>query len=332
LSLPFHNQPAEFYINGIINGDIAILSKAITIIESQNEKHQMLAEKIIDGIVDRSGKSFRLGITGVPGVGKSTFIESFGNEVLNHGHKLAVLAIDPSSDKTKGSILGDKTRMEELSVKKNVFIRPSPSSGNLGGVARSTYETILLCEAAGFDFIIIETVGVGQSEISVSKITDFFLLLMLAGAGDELQGIKRGIMEMADALVITKADGANLEKAKMARAEYAHAMHLFQASESGWIPKTQICSSVENKGIDEVYNMIEEYKNFTTVNGFFLQKRKEQQFDLFLKTIDEQLKQKFYSDPKIHAAIEELNSNKNSQNIQPFSLAKKMLDDYFNRN
>lgn len=331
MSLPFHNQPAEFYINGIINGDIAILSKAITIIESQNEKHQLLAEKIIDAIVDRSGKSFRLGITGVPGVGKSTFIESFGNEVLKQGHKLAVLAIDPSSDKTKGSILGDKTRMEELSVKKNVFIRPSPSSGNLGGVARSTYETILLCEAAGFDFIIIETVGVGQSEISVSKITDFFLLLMLAGAGDELQGIKRGIMEMADALVITKADGANLEKAKMARAEYAHAMHLFQASESGWIPRTQICSSTENKGIDEVYKMIEEYKSFTSVNGFFLQKRKEQQFDLFLKTIDEQLKQKFYSDPKIHAAIEELNSNKNDRNIQPFSLAKKMLEDYFER-
>lgn len=331
MSLPFHNQPAEFYINGIINGDIAILSKAITIIESQNEKHQFLAEKIIDGIVNRSGKSFRLGITGVPGVGKSTFIESFGNEVLKHGHKLAVLAIDPSSDKTKGSILGDKTRMEELSVKKNVFIRPSPSSGNLGGVARSTYETILLCEAAGFDFIIIETVGVGQSEISVSKITDFFLLLMLAGAGDELQGIKRGIMEMADALVITKADGTNLEKAKMARAEYAHALHLFQASESGWIPKTQICSSTENKGIDEVYKMIEEYKNFTTVNGFFLQKRKEQQFDLFLKTIDEQLKQKFYSDPKTHAAIEEIYSHKNDQNIQPFSLAKKMLEDYFNR-
>jgi LAO/AO transport system kinase len=331
LSLPFHNQPAEFYINGIINGDIAILSKAITIIESQNEKHQLLAEKVIDGIVNRSGKSFRLGITGVPGVGKSTFIESFGNEVLKHGHKLAVLAIDPSSDKTKGSILGDKTRMEELSVKKNVFIRPSPSSGNLGGVARSTYETILLCEAAGFDFIIIETVGVGQSEISVSKITDFFLLLMLAGAGDELQGIKRGIMEMADALVITKADGTNLEKAKMARAEYAHAMHLFQASESGWIPRTQICSSTENKGIDEVYKMIEEYKNFTSINGFFLQKRKEQQFDLFLKTIDEQLKQKFYSDPKIHTAIEEINSKKNDQYIQPFSLAKKMLEDYFER-
>lgn len=332
MSLPFHNQPAEFYIDGILKGDIAILSKAITIIESQNENHQLLAEKIIDGIVGKIGNSFRLGITGVPGVGKSTFIESFGNEVLKHGLKLAVLAIDPSSDKTKGSILGDKTRMEELSVKKNVFIRPSPSSGNLGGVARSTYETILLCEAAGFDFIIIETVGVGQSEISVSKITDFFLLLMLAGAGDELQGIKRGIMEMADALVITKADGANLEKAKMVRAEYANAMHLFQAAESGWIPKTKICSSIENKGIDEVYAMIEEYKNFTITNGFFLQKRKEQQFDLFLKTIDEQLKQKFYSDSKINSAIEELRSKNTEQNIQPFSLAKKMLDDFFKRN
>ncbi|MEO6302259.1 MAG: methylmalonyl Co-A mutase-associated GTPase MeaB [Bacteroidia bacterium] len=332
LTSPFHNQPAQFYIDGILKSEIAILSKAITIVESQNEDHHALAEKIIDGITEKTGKSFRLGITGVPGVGKSTFIESFGNEVLKHGHKLAVLAIDPSSDKTKGSILGDKTRMEELSTKKNVFIRPSPSSGNLGGVARSTYETILLCEAAGFDFIIIETVGVGQSEIAVSKITDFFLLLMLAGAGDELQGIKRGIMEMADALVITKADGANLEKAKAARSEYAHAMHLFQASESGWIPKTQICSSTENRGINEVFKMIEEYKNFTVTNGFFDNKRKEQQFDLFLNTIDEQLKQKFYSDPKINSEIEKLRSNKNSQNIQPFSLAKKMLDEFLKKN
>ncbi|MDO9001620.1 MAG: methylmalonyl Co-A mutase-associated GTPase MeaB [Bacteroidota bacterium] len=332
MSSLFHNQPPKFFIDGILNADIAILSKAITIIESQNENHQELGEKIIEGIINKTGKSFRLGITGVPGVGKSTFIESFGNEVLKHGHKLAVLAIDPSSDKTKGSILGDKTRMEELSVKENVFIRPSPSSGNLGGVARSTYETILLCEAAGFDFIIIETVGVGQSEIAVSKITDFFLLLMLAGAGDELQGIKRGIMEMADALVITKADGANFEKAKMARSEYAHAMHLFQASESGWIPKTLVCSSTENKGIDEVYKMIEEYKNFTISNGFFSQKRKEQQFDLFLKTIDEQLKHKFYSDPKINAAIEALKTKSSQSNFQPFSLAKKMLDNFFKRN
>jgi len=330
LASSFHNQPPQFYINGIIKGDIAVLSKAITIIESQNENHHQLAEKIIDGIIERTGKSFRLGITGVPGVGKSTFIESFGNEVLKNGHKLAVLAIDPSSDKSKGSILGDKTRMEELSTKKNVFIRPSPSSGNLGGVGRSTYETILLCEAAGFDFIIIETVGVGQSEIAVSKITDFFLLLMLAGAGDELQGIKRGIMEMADALVITKADGANLEKAKAARSEYAHAMHLFQASESGWIPKTLVCSSTENKGIDEVFKMTEEYRRFTTTNNFFYQKRKDQQFDLFLNTIDEQLKQKFYSDQKINSAIEKLRSGKDG-NFRPFSSAKKLLNDFFKK-
>ncbi|MBA2613471.1 MAG: methylmalonyl Co-A mutase-associated GTPase MeaB [Bacteroidetes bacterium] len=331
MASPFHNQPAQFYIDGILKSDIAILSKAITIIESQNEQHHALAENIIDGIVNKTGNSFRLGITGVPGVGKSTFIESFGNEVLQNGHKLAVLAIDPSSDKTKGSILGDKTRMEELSTKKNVFIRPSPSSGNLGGVARSTYETILLCEAAGFDFIIIETVGVGQSEISVSKITDFFLLLMLAGAGDELQGIKRGIMEMADALVITKADGANLEKAKAARSEYAHAMHLFQASESGWIPKTLVCSSTENKGIAEVFKMTEDYRNFVTANGFFTKKRKEQQFSLFLNTIDEQLKQKFYSDPQIQTTIKEILTNKNEQNIQPFSLAKKLLREFFKK-
>jgi LAO/AO transport system kinase len=221
--------------------------------------------------------------------------------------------------------------MEELSTKKNVFIRPSPSSGNLGGVARSTYETILLCEAAGFDFIIVETVGVGQSEIAVSKITDFFLLLMLAGAGDELQGIKRGIMEMADSLVITKADGTNLEKAKAARSEYAHAMHLFQASDSGWIPKTLVCSSTENKGIEEVYKMIEEYITFVNSSGYFLQKRKDQQFDLFLSAMDEQLKHQFYSDPKIHATIEQVKANKNTQNIQPFSLAKKMLEDFFKR-
>ena len=326
---PFHKQSSDFYVNGIVKGNVAILSKAITIIESQNETHQQLAEKIIDGIIEKAGNSFRLGITGVPGVGKSTFIESFGSEVLKHGHKLAVLAIDPSSDKTKGSILGDKTRMEELSVKQNVFIRPSPTSGNLGGVAKSTYETILLCEAAGFDFIIIETVGVGQSEIAVSKISDFFLLLMLAGAGDDLQGIKRGIMEMADALVITKADGANLEKAKVARAEYANAMHLFQASESGWIPTTHVCSSIENKGIEEIYKMIESYKNYTTTNGFFQQKRKNQQFDLFLTTINEQLKEYFYSDTKVQNAIRAISENQQIQTIQPFLLAKKILNDFF---
>ena len=225
----------EFNINemtdGILTSNISYVSKAITLVESTKHEHQEQAQQIINTIIKHSGNSFRLGITGVPGVGKSTFIESYGIEVISRGHKLAVLAIDPSSQLSKGSILGDKTRMEQLSVHPKAFIRPSPSSGSLGGVARKTKESIIICEAAGYDYIFIETVGVGQSETAVHQLTDFFLLLMLAGAGDELQGIKRGIMEMADALVITKADGANLEKAKMARAEYAHAMHLFQASE-----------------------------------------------------------------------------------------------------
>ena len=215
--------------------------------------------------------------------------------------------------------------MEELSTKENVYIRPSPSSGTLGGVTKATYETLLLCEAAGYDFIIIETVGVGQSEVAVSKITDFFLLLMLAGAGDELQGIKRGIMEMADALVITKADGDNLNKAKAARTEYAHAMHLLQAHESGWITRTLISSATKNTGIEEVYAMIEEYKNFATTNTYFFQKRKQQQFELFLNAIDEQLKDRFYSDPAVQ---DKINSIKNKELIQPFALAKDLLNTF----
>lgn len=324
-----HNLGPEFFINGIINADIAILSRAITLVESKNETHHALSQHIIDGIMHKTGNSFRLGITGVPGVGKSTFIESFGMEVAKNGHKLAVLAIDPSSTKSKGSILGDKTRMEQLSVQKNVFIRPSPSGGTLGGVTRATYETMLLCEAAGFDFIIIETVGVGQSEVAVSRITDFFLLLMLAGAGDELQGIKRGIMEMADALVITKADGANYQKAKSARAEYAHAMHLLQAPESGWTARTMVCSALENSGMDEVYKMLGDYRQFVTANNYFSEKRKAQQFDLFLNTIDEQLRQRFYADASITKKIESVKMESSAGNIQPFALAKKILDDFF---
>lgn len=320
------NKEPRFFIDGLLKGDVAILSRAITLVESQNKTHQVLAQQIIDGIIDHTGKSFRLGVTGVPGVGKSTFIESFGKEVVSHAHKLAVLAIDPSSTKSKGSILGDKTRMEELSVMKNVYIRPSPSSGTLGGVTKATYETILLCEAAGYDFIIVETVGVGQSEVAVNKITDFFLLLMLAGAGDELQGIKRGIMEMADALVITKADGDNLNKARAARTEYAHAMHLLQAPESGWTSRTLISSSINNEGIAEVYKMLDEYKQLSNSNGYFLHKRKEQQFDLFLSAMDEQLKDRFYSNPEIRKKIEEA---KIQNAIQPFALARNLLDDFF---
>jgi LAO/AO transport system kinase len=324
-----NNKTADFYIKGILNGEMAVLSRAITLVESRNETQQILAQTIIDGILNKTGNSFRLGITGVPGVGKSTFIESFGKEVIANGHKLAVLAIDPSSAKSMGSILGDKTRMEDLSVAKNVYIRPSPSNGTLGGVTRSTYETILLCEAAGYDFIIVETVGVGQSEVAVSKLTDFFLLLMLAGAGDELQGIKRGIMEMADALVITKADGANLDIAKAARAEYAHAMHLLQASESGWIPRTQICSSLTQFGINDVYTTIAEYRQFMSTTGYFIKKRKQQEMALFLNALEEQLKSTFYSDNSVQKKIADLQASASNPFIQPFSLAKKIIHDFF---
>ncbi|MES2679109.1 MAG: methylmalonyl Co-A mutase-associated GTPase MeaB [Bacteroidota bacterium] len=329
MSSIFNNQDPAFYVQGILNGDMAVLSRAITLVESGNETHQQIAQKIIDGVFHKTGNSFRLGITGVPGVGKSTFIESFGKKIIAEGRKLAVLAIDPSSTKSKGSILGDKTRMEELSVQKNVYIRPSPSSGTLGGITRSTYETILLCEAAGFDFIIIETVGVGQSEVEVGKITDFFLLLMLAGAGDELQGIKRGIMEMADALVITKADGENIEKAKAARSEYAHAMHLFGATESGWTPRTLLSSGITNSGIDEVYNMLEEYRLLTTSSGYFLINRGRQQYDLFLSSLEEQLKHRFYNDSEIQKKISALRKKMKEQNLQPFSLARDLLDSFF---
>ncbi len=317
-----NNQPPQFYIDGILQNNIAILSRAITLVESTNTAHQKLAQQIIEGVISKSGNSFRLGITGVPGVGKSTFIESFGKELIANGHKLAVLAIDPSSSKSKGSILGDKTRMEELSTLPNVFIRPSPSSGTLGGVAKATYETILLCEAAGFNFIIIETVGVGQSETMVSKLTDFFLLLMLAGAGDELQGIKRGIMEMADALVITKADGANIEKAKLARAEYAHALHLFPPTESDWIPKVLTCSSTINKGITEVYKLILEYKNFTTLNNYFFTKRKLQQFELVKELLDSKIISHYYETHFIEKKLVALNS---IEIINPFTEVEKII-------
>ena len=326
------NYSAQYFINGILQSDVAILSRAITLVESTNQINQNLAQEIINGIIFKTGNSFRIGVTGVPGVGKSTFIESFGKEVIANGHKLAVLAIDPSSNKSKGSILGDKTRMEELSTNPNVYIRPSPSSGNLGGVTRVTYETILLCEAAGFDFIIVETVGVGQSEIAVSKVTDFFLLLMLAGAGDELQGIKRGIMEMADALIISKADGDNLNKAKAAKLEYAHAMHHFQKSQSGWIPRADICSSISNLGIKSVYKMIMEYRQFVLSTDYFLVNRKQQQFELFSSSMEDHLKNYFYSSIFIQKKIKEFHLLNNTDSMQPFLLAKNIVDEFFKNN
>ena len=320
----------EFNINemtdGILSSNISYVSKAITLVESTKHEHQEQAQQIINSIIKHSGNSFRLGITGVPGVGKSTFIESFGLEVINRGHKLAVLAIDPSSQLSKGSILGDKTRMEQLSVHPKVFIRPSPSSGSLGGVARKTKESIIICEAAGYDYIFIETVGVGQSETAVHQLTDFFLLLMLAGAGDELQGIKRGIMEMADGMVITKADGTNTDKAKMARGEYARALHLFPPTESNWIPEVLTCSSTENKGIKEVYDMIDKYKRHTITNHFFETKRANQTKQWLHQTINDTLIERFYANPIIKEEILKIEKQLEQNQINPYQAAMDLFN------
>jgi LAO/AO transport system kinase len=319
----------EFNINemtdGILSSNISYVSKAITLVESTKHEHQEQAQQIINAIIKHSGNSFRLGITGVPGVGKSTFIESFGLEVINRGHKLAVLAIDPSSQLSKGSILGDKTRMEQLSVHPKAFIRPSPSSGSLGGVARKTKESIIICEAAGYDYIFIETVGVGQSETAVHQLTDFFLLLMLAGAGDELQGIKRGIMEMADGMVITKADGTNTDKAKMARGEYARALHLFPPTESNWIPEVLTCSSTENKGIKEVYDMIDKYKRHTITNHFFETKRANQTKQWLHQTINDTLIERFYANPTIKEEILKIEKQLEQNVINPYQAAMDLF-------
>lgn len=312
------------YINGLKYGNIAILSRAITLIESTKAAHQELASQLIDAILPLTGNAVRIGITGVPGVGKSTFIESFGMHFIEQGKKVAVLAIDPSSSLSKGSILGDKTRMEKLSVHPNAFIRPSAASGSLGGVTYKTRETTLLCEAAGFDTIIIETVGVGQSETEVSQITDFFLLLMLAGAGDELQGIKRGIMEMADGLAITKADGSNIIKAKSARTEYARALHFLPPNPSGWIPEVMVCSSYDNTGIIEVAKMIEKFVQHQTLNGHFHLKRKEQNQFAFQRLLQEYLKHYLQMQPGFHEKIKQLEKAVNSEEISPYSAVQQI--------
>jgi LAO/AO transport system kinase len=294
------------YVKGILEGNRTILSRAITMIESENPTHIAMAQTIIERCLPHSGNSLRIGITGVPGVGKSTFIESFGGMLTAQGHKLAVLAIDPSSERTKGSILGDKTRMETLSVDPNAFIRPSPSGSALGGVARKTRESIILCEAAGFDVIIVETVGVGQSETVVKSMVDFFLLLMLAGAGDELQGIKRGIMEMADALVINKADGDNLPKAKGAASQYRAALKLFPKNDNGWDVPVEVCSARECFALDKVWQIIQDFVTLTKGNGSFEKTRNEQLINIFYHWIEYTLHNRFYNNEATQARIEEL--------------------------
>ncbi len=312
----------------ILVGDRTMLSKAITLIESSLPEHIKLAHEVINNCLPHSGRSIRIGITGVPGVGKSTFIESLGKYLTSLGHKIAVLAIDPSSERSKGSILGDKTRMESLSSDSNAFIRPSPSAGSLGGVARKTRETIFLCEAAGFDVIIIETVGVGQSETAVHSMVDFFLLLMLAGAGDELQGIKRGIMEMADLIAITKADGNNIKKAEIAKTEYAGALHLFPPADSGWTPGVLTCSSIDSTGISTVWEKIVEYKAFTKHNSYFENKRNIQSQYWMFETINEQLRNSFYNNPNLKEAIENIKSKVMNFELSSFSAAEALLEKY----
>lgn len=316
------------YVNGILGGDITLLSKAVTLVESSKKEHQQVAQEIIKQCLPHSGKSIRVGITGVPGVGKSTFIEALGGHITSTGRKLAVLAIDPSSERSKGSILGDKTRMEELSGDKSAYIRPSPSAGSLGGVARKTRETIILCEAAGFDHIFIETVGVGQSETAVHSMTDFFLLLMLAGAGDELQGIKRGIMEMADIIAINKADGQNIEKAEMAKVQYKNAIHLFPAKESEWLPPVLTCSAYHKKGIEAIWQQIETYKKQTSGNGYFFRNRSAQAIYWMHETIEEHLKQDFYTHPEIKEKLKVMENYVMNDAMSSFVAAGELLTLY----
>ncbi len=323
------SSTAEELVQGILKGNITDLSRAITLVESTNPEHLTKANEVINGCLPHANKSVRIGITGVPGVGKSTFIEAFGKHLTLLGKKVAVLAVDPSSTISHGSILGDKTRMEELVKDKNAYIRPSASGETLGGVARKTRETIILCEAAGFDTIIIETVGVGQSETAVHSMVDFFLLLKISGAGDELQGIKRGIMEMADAIVINKADGDNIKKAKLAKTEFNRALHLFPAKKSGWMPTVSTCSAITKEGIDEVWKTISDYLNLTQSNTYFKEKRQEQNQYWMMETINEQLKNHFYTHPEITKLLDKKKKAVQNNEISPFAAAMELLSTYF---
>lgn len=325
------NLTASDYVNGIIKGNRVILSKSITLIESTIPTHQHMAQEVIEGCLPHSGKSLRIGITGVPGVGKSTFIEALGKHVTGSGHKLAVLAIDPSSTRTKGSILGDKTRMEELSADTNAFIRPSPSAGSLGGVARKTKESIILCEAAGFDVIFVETVGVGQSETAVHSMVDFFLLLMLSGAGDELQGIKRGIMEMADAIFINKADGDNRHRANQAKLEYQNALHLFPLPASGWKPVVGTCSALSKEGIAEVWKVITDFEKQTKESGFFNRQRLEQKNHIMHAAIEDLLLNDFFSQKSVKQMLPIVESELLSDKMSAYVAAQKLFSEYLKK-
>ena len=321
---------AAEYVEGMLKGDVTILSQAVTLVESLLPEHQVIAQEVIEKCLPFTGQSVRIGISGVPGAGKSTSIDVFGLHVLNeYGGKLAVLAIDPSSERTKGSILGDKTRMEKLSVHPKAFIRPSPAAGSLGGVARKTRETIVLCEAAGYDKIFVETVGVGQSETACHSMVDFFLLIQLAGTGDELQGIKRGIMEMADGIIINKADGDNAPKAEMAANSFRNALHLFPPSESGWTPQVLTYSGFYEYRIKEVWDMVWEYMDFVKKNGYFQYRRNEQAKYWMYESINESLKNGFYNNPEIASRLAEAERQVLGGEQTSFSAAQKLIDFYY---
>lgn len=316
------SRDANTLANRLLQGDRAALAQAITCLESGPEE---IAADIVRLCLPHSGKSVRMGITGVPGVGKSTFIDTFGMALLEAGKKVAVLAVDPSSPISKGSILGDKTRMERLAADDRAFIRPSPSSETLGGVARKTRETIIVCEAAGYDIILVETVGVGQSETAVHSMTDFFVLLMLAGAGDQLQGIKRGIMEMCDAMIITKADGSNTANATRAMAEYASALHLFPAREDGWFPPVITTSALEGVGVAETMRLMEEYVQWMQQRGMLMERRMKQNVAWLHESIRSSLIDDFYHNPEVKAQLAELEFNVGKGDMSPFQAASELL-------
>lgn len=320
------NLSVDEYVEGILRGDVTVLSRAVTLVESLLPEHQAVAQQVVERCLPHSGKSIRVGITGVPGAGKSTSIDAFGIHVLQqNGGKLAVLAVDPSSERTKGSILGDKTRMERLSMHPDAFIRPSASAGSLGGVARKTRETIILCEAAGYDTIFVETVGVGQSETAVCSMVDFFLLIQIAGAGDELQGIKRGIMEMADGIVINKADGANVDEARRAATHYRNALQLFPMPKSGIRPQVLTYSGFYGFGIDEVWNMIYEYIEAVKESGCFEERRQQQAKYWMYEAINEQLRSRFYNAEGMPEHLAAFERDVHDGKLTSFAAAGKLL-------
>ncbi len=320
------SEDPQFYVQGVLNGDRRLIAKTITLIESSLTAHQRLAHTIVDLLLPYSGKAIRLGITGVPGVGKSTFIESLGTMLVEKGHRVAVLAVDPSSKRSGGSVLADKTRMEKLAVEERAFIRPSPSGGTLGGVARKTRETMIACEAAGFDVIIVETVGVGQSETTVASMVDFFLVLMIAGAGDELQGIKKGILEIADAVAVNKADGDNIEKAEFARKQYETALHFLAPSSPNWTPPVLTCSALEMIDIDVIWETVLKHHRIFTQTGELNANRKKQAVDWMWSLVKDGLKDRFYQNPEVKEILPETIKDVEKGTIASTVAASRLLD------